>query len=429
MFRQFIMIPIFIFFSLIPSYLLADSFQKQIPFRKDINQYSSLEINMLRERWTKVKVDSIIYLLKNNQSIDKMVPTFYSLWPYPLQDTIKFFDLRGIDFSGKDLSSAQLSSCILQFANLWSTNFKNAELSLADMGGTICNNTNFENAYIGMAKFNGANCSGANFLNAEMSDVNFGSAVLENANLKRAWLWKANLYHTDLRNSLFDSTYLWDCSIESALDLKYIIWGGYPHPNRYIIGEEFYADSSNSQDYYHYSYIIYQKLHEIYKKELLPDISNEFGYRLNEVQRKSHKMYDPRSIWLMISKLTYGYGYRPIRLLWSAIAIIVIFSGIYLISIKSGFGQLQLLKNETKAQFSLKYYNIWATIGYCIYFSASTFCMLGYGPLQLKELFKLTTFEEISVKPIRIMRLIAGIEALLGIWIFILLASVIVRAF
>nr|DAM46981.1 MAG TPA: pentapeptide repeat protein [Caudoviricetes sp.] len=108
-----------------------------------------------------------------------------------LNDNFESMDLRGIDFSGQNLSEA---------------NFKDADLEGAIFEGTVLVGTNFEGANLKNADFSCANAWSANFncskcKNTSFLSVNLTEASFEKANLNGTSFVFANLTEASLEDA------------------------------------------------------------------------------------------------------------------------------------------------------------------------------------------------------------------------------------
>lgn len=110
-------------------------------------------------------------------------------------------DLRGVDFTGRNLSQANFSNADLEGACfidaiLVSTNFEGASLK----------NTDFSCANAWDANFNNTNCKDALFLSANLTEASFEGADLDGASFVQANLTEANLQDTNIITAEFDNT-------------------------------------------------------------------------------------------------------------------------------------------------------------------------------------------------------------------------------
>ena len=110
-------------------------------------------------------------------------------------------DLRGWNFKGKNLTSANFKGADLEGACfidaiLVSTNFEGANLKNADFSCV--------NAW--SANFNETNCKDALFLSANLTEASFEGADLDGASFAQANLTEANLQDTNISTAEFDKT-------------------------------------------------------------------------------------------------------------------------------------------------------------------------------------------------------------------------------
>lgn len=110
-------------------------------------------------------------------------------------------DLRGVDFTGRNLSQANFSNAdlegacfidtVLVSANFEGANLKNADFSCANAWG---------------ANFNETNCQNAVFLSSNLTEASFEGADLDGASFAQANLTEANLQDTNIIAAEFDNT-------------------------------------------------------------------------------------------------------------------------------------------------------------------------------------------------------------------------------
>lgn len=110
-------------------------------------------------------------------------------------------DLRGVDFTGRNLSQANFSNAdlegacfidtVLVSANFEGANLKNADFSCANAWG---------------ANFNETNCQNAVFLSSNLTEASFEGADLDGASFAQANLTEANLQDTNIITAEFDNT-------------------------------------------------------------------------------------------------------------------------------------------------------------------------------------------------------------------------------
>ena len=172
----------------------------------------------------------------------------------------------------------------------------------------------------------------------------------------------------------------------------------------------------------------YRDLESFYKKEGLDEIAGEFNYRENEVRTRRYPWYHPlRPLRFLFLKWTYGYGSRPIRLLWYSVVVIGVFtvifsmftlprgtkSGIYLVR-SEGHEEEGVLLTFRKGRLLLD----------CLYFSLLSFGTFGYGALQPRQWLEFFRLEPVEYKPVGWARIFVGLEAAVGIYVLALLVTV-----
>jgi len=412
---------------------------------KNWEDYSDSEKDELRKRWTPENIKLVIKALSRNREIHDY---FFEI-SCPEKNSIDSicYDLRCIGLHGKDLAGVDLSNSYLQGAMLtpdYEKKGRHLLFKMNDLSHAIFHNSNLQYAQLDMAilegaSFFGADLSKAHLLHANLQEADLTNAKLEGtylgeANLEKARLWRANLKKTnllkanlkdaDMLNAIFDSTYLWGTNLSEAKNIRYIRWGD-EFEDRYIIGEEAEADSKQSMEDYKKAEILYRDLKHYYEKELMPEIAVEFNYRENEVKTKMSSWYCaiPRTIFF---KWTYGYGSRPIWLIWCSLIVISFFGLVFLILAicKKSKSGIEIHKNEKLIHNGFPTFNKGKLIFHCLYFSLLSFTTFGYGTIQPSRWLQFFKMEPTEYKPIRWARVFVGIEAIIGIYILGLLVMV-----
>jgi len=423
----------------------------------------------LRSRWTDRQVASVVACLKERCDLGDL--PFLRKFPWECSFA-ESFDLRGInlrvaaDLTGHkvELPHAHLEKSFLQGLHLqdavfWDAHFQDAELNTSDLSGAWCHNAdfarvraysvNFQNAILFMCNFHGATLVGGNFQSADLNSADFEGALLVEADFSGA----------DLTHARFKNTFLDNARLDRA-HCRYIDWDGY------YIGEETNADlmaealkegdahradvryRRDFQEVFGYSRrnpplvredimtqdyvrakLTYRYLKNIYRSYDLREIAGEFHYRENCVATE----LSSRPVSWLVRKLlfewTYGYRSRPWRLLWSSVAVIVLFGLGFLVMsfvrIRSGVYRVDATTDAPTriAINSLK--DIPHALGNSFYFSLLTFVTFGYGTITPQQWVRLLRLEEVEVKPVRWARIAAALESLCGIYLLALFAKVI----
>ena len=178
--------------------------------------------------------------------------------------------------------------------------------------------------------------------------------------------------------------------------------------------------------------ITYRDLKKVYKEAGLEEIVSEFHFLENQAKTRASPFIGS-TVRHFFLEWTYGYGSRPLRLLWYSLAVIGLFASIY-----SYLSIPRELKSPGETRSGL-YRVLTAGRGerteplrfrkgllflHCFYFSLLSFATFGYGALKPKQWLQLFRLEPVEYKPIRWARIFVGIEAALGIWVFALLVTV-----
>jgi uncharacterized protein YjbI with pentapeptide repeats len=436
--------------SLVQSFASAEQISPQT--WKPWGQYSEAEKDSLRNRWTRVKVNEVVKALREAKSVPVDRLALKEEYAEVYRDTAaeKSYDLRGIplggvDLTGSDLRFTHLEGALLDSANLWGANLQDARVNAANLQGTSLRRANLQGAYLWEANLQNADLSQANLQNADLwranlqgaqlveanlQHANFWSANLQNACLRRANLraanfWSANLQGADFFLARLDSTHLAFANLGEAKSIRYIVWTDSVLP-RYFIAEETKMDSSMWDS--RIAEDTYRDLKSFYREAGLPEIAAEFHFRENEVRTKRYDWYRPQRILrLLFLKWTYGYGSRPIWLLWYSAVVIGLFATVFTLLTLPRATSLGIClvesdagnKKETPLAFR-KGLLFWD----CLYFSILSFATFGYGALQPRQWLEFFRLKPVEYKPLGWARIFVGIEAALGIYLLALLATV-----
>ncbi len=411
--------------------------------------YSDSEKDALKSRWTSEQVEAVVAAVAAGSTL----PDFVEKFP-PVGGGMVFVDdLRGISLNGAGLERANLAFAYLQGADLFGAVLRAADLSEANLEGAYLRGADLTGARLGRAHLAGANLESAkmedcDLTDADLEDANLFSTAMMHANLSganlrsvrminaelqeanmqncvmpRAVMRGANLQDADLFQARFDSTYLYQVQLGKARNIRDIRWGD-SVSSRYFIGEEL---SLRSPEDIRRAEVTYRDLKMLYRRELLDDIANEFHYRENEVITSSYPWFSPvRVLRLLFLKWTFGYGARPMWLLWYSIVVVIGFGLTYAaltLSRRTPSGICQCNPTEADSETLLEFRNGLLFFD-CFYFSLLSLATFGYGALQPRQWLQFFRFQPVEYKPIRWACIFVGIEAGLGIWIFSLLVTV-----
>lgn len=415
---------------------------------------------------------------------------------------LPFAHLEGADLVEANIQGADLFEANLRGADLSRANLKGVDLSRAKLQGADLSKAQLQWADLGGADLQGANLIDSDLEGASLFEANLQDANLNYANLKETNLSGANLQDTDLFNADFDWTYLWRANFGEANDIRYVVWGGkrsfriteeeledlksdrvpkeiinklesiknkeFLDEDKFIealkqtigdletkqyeslilsyalasqqsqsfyIGEE---KAMNFQEDFQNAEITYRDLQNVYENERLDEIAQEFNFRENEVATRGSPLPFQilRSLFL---KWTYGYGSRPIWLIWYSLGVVGVFtiiyaflsmlpktrSGIYIVRRKEEEEDEYYEEENNNNEERLSFRNGWIFIE-CFYFSLFSFATFGFDILQPRQWLEFFRLKPIKHKPIGWARILVGIEAAFGIYVIALLLIAVV---
>lgn len=380
---------------------------------KDWVKCSEQERDSLRSRWTDEKIKIVVSALKTRIQLPNFVNNISS------SNSSAGYDLRGIQLVGQNLDSVVLIYAYLDGANLINSRFIDA----------VFDSTSLEEAHLERANLQGATLWYANLQGANLERTSLRGAKLWHSNLQGAILRHTNLKEADLFEARFDTTDLWLTSLGEAQNIRDIVWGDSLH-NRYFIYGEMKGDSEHiakeREKTFRRAENTYRDLKVIYRKEGMDDIANEFHFRENEVHNKRIQ-WVPRFLRIILLKWTYGYGSKPIWLLRDSLYVVCGFM-VFFILLTLNPKCLYRIFRIYRVQGNIKVILAWRKrklwlLWDCFILSLLCLSTFGYGALQLKHLWEFFHLEPIEYKPIRLARILVGIEAGLGILLFAFLVK------
>lgn len=266
--------------------------------------------------------------------------------PLTREDALRLIEENGgtagcLDLSGKtfeegaDLSGLDLAGVILTKASLKEANLRGAPLVLADL----------QDADLSLAHLEGASLSGAHLERARLVGAHFENAYLSGTHLEGANLTAAHFEDAILGKVHFEGAALAVVNFERT-PLQYADWGDF------VLGEE-------NAGLFDWATEVYRKLKIWHANAGMYDIAGEFFFREMTVRRKALKWQPnpfPRA-WSKFISLICGYGERPLRVVASALVVVL---GLALIYLAIGTLTPNTLLNS-------------------LYYSAVSFTALGYG--------------------------------------------------
>lgn len=199
------------------------------------NKISNAVLTMLRDRWQDQEGLSILKkLFVERMQLDDMQSGMDAV-----KSTFEFTDLRGVDFSEKDLAhhfllfdldlshsnfskskiqgsfqNSNLEGCKFDFSEIISGYFTGANLSAATFRGCVIQDADFENCRL----------CGVSFENAGLLNVGFQNVDLTSASLSGAHFGRVKFGNTKLRRTV--ELYEKITQSQTVLNVEGIVWVG-----------------------------------------------------------------------------------------------------------------------------------------------------------------------------------------------------------
>ena len=245
------------------------------------------------------------------------------------------------------------------------------------------NGATAEGLYLASRNLNSANLSEMNLRGVCFQATDLGRTDLREADLFRADLQEADLFRSDIRGAFLmqanmQGVYLLAVRMDDHTDLEEIYWG-----HKYINEWERIKVYQNARS-------SYRQLKTWHQNHGHSDIAGEFLYREWVCKRleAQEQLTDGLSwrrpwrtlralnsqwwrtmmvfLWLAIHELLFGYGERPIRIVFTAAFIVLGFALVFFLY------PLSELFTASGSEFLSR---LW----YSFYFSLASFTTLGYG--------------------------------------------------
>jgi len=357
-------------------------------------------------------------------------------------------NLQGADLRGADLQGADFREADLKRANFRGADLQGARLGEADLNGADLLNSKFGSTYLWLANLGEAKniryiTWGEKYvINDELIKFLESRFPEDKYKINMPQIISSREYHSqgDFINALYNLIKINSTSVieetkemekdkillqnkDSILEIASVSLKS----ERYTIGEEKWGDEEESKFVLEHAEITYRDLKSFYKERKMHNIVSEFHYRENVVNTmlSSPPIKIFRTVFL---DWTYGYGSRPLRLMWFSGIVISIFALIYLLltlprKTDSGIyvvthdGRKEELLPIRKGKILLD----------CLYFSILSFVTFGYGALQPKQWIQFFYLEPVAFKPRRWARIFVGFEAAIGIYLLALTALVLFK--
>lgn len=426
----------------------------------------------LRTRWTEAKVQEVIAALRAKEPLPvEEIPVEVIVQDYdagalikrhPAEVSLKFFDLRSIPLADCNLKGVDLGLTYLEGADLRNCNLSGVNLQEANL-----RDANLMGARLDYANLDNASLTGANLSEAKVYQGSLKNAILYSSNLKKAVLWAANLERAefaDLRASwLFGLTgvgvfgesianaNLGQANLASA-NLKGAVLGQANLEGANLFGAVFGdtpVDVLQLEKAKNYRYIrpgkespivdhlpagvvenYHREAKNFFKRNQMGEMALEYHFWENEAKTRGSPLYIrlPRLVFL---KWPYGYGSRPIWLVGYSLLVVALFALLFVLVTlprKTKSGICSVMREKEQEQEVLLSWRKGLLIGDCIYFSLLSLATFGYGTFRPRQWLEFFRLEQVEYRPTGWARILVGIEAALGIYLFALLATVLLGA-
>jgi len=272
-------------------------------------------------------------------------------------------DLREVNLSGTELNNANLHKAWLDDADLSNTNLTDSNLSAAFLYAAYLGQAKLHNTDLTEAKMKHADLSDSELYNAQLKKADLEGAILNYAQLNNADLTDAKLDHADLSRAQLFYANLTNVSLQWA-DLNYaylsetIMTDALLHNanlNRvfYFPKVGTYPDISGFTQAVNYENMDYYAdkigvspgilaLRNAYESAGMRQMERKFTYLIQSKEQSANWKKGGWSRFVSVMTLiffdlpcAYGlYPQRPIKILFS---LLLIFWGIYWISLRMGF--------------------------------------------------------------------------------------------
>jgi len=286
--------------------------------------------------------------------------------PYTREDVLRLIEenvgtAEGLDLSGRvfeagiGLGKLDLRGIILKKATFL-VSFGSEEPLAARFDGSRLSHAHLEEVDLQHAHLEGAELIGAHLEEANLASSHLKGVDLIGAHLEGADLSITNLKGTDFGNAHLKGIFFWGAKFSSDTRLESVDWGDH------IVGEEKEEKRWEEREDYLAMWAVdnvYRRLKLWYAEHGIYNVAGEFFFREMTISRKVLKSWPnpfPR-VWSKLLSILCGYGERPLRVVTSAVVVVL---GLALIYFAIG----TLMPN---------------TFLNSLYYSAVSFTALGYG--------------------------------------------------
>lgn len=258
-------------------------------------------------------------------------------------------------------------------------NFAKADLSQIDLSGAHLFNSIFEWAGLIGADLSNSDLTHCSLKDADLTKANLANSRLWNADLGNANLTECNLSHADLWNAKLVGAKLWRTNFTEAKSLTMKNFSGPSVFGDHAINEAGLLSAEES----------YRDLKRYFISNGMYNDASWASFKEKTMERLIlKKKRDANYLPSMLMNILCGYGEKPYRIIFSALAMVFLFAVLYL--------SLNAVESATTPDYRLQ----WSDY---IYYSTVTFTTVGYG--------------DFIPKPHSLFRLLAASEAFIGVFL------------
>ncbi len=341
-------------------------------------------------------------------------------------------DLIRADLTKADLRNANLSEANLKQAKLHGAKLSEVHLCSADLSGISLAGAKLIGAKLPNADIRRVNLRGADLSSADLSGANLSGANLTDANLKGANLRDANLSSADLTRANLNSALVERVDLSEA-DLSFVVFEPKLRsiPNIQSIAT---AKSLSSLVFEQWPQALVA-LRAAFKQVGLRTQEREITYALKKTERV--KLWSAEDIFskgeslfnLVLFEVTCEYGMSPGRTLLILGALILFFSLLYMIVLKTG-GQDgiwkvwpadRIRKDKGEKEPIRLLTNNWGMLWIGLYFSLLSAFHIGWRDFNVGNWITRMQLNEYTLRATGWVRFISGLQSLISVYLLALL--------
>jgi len=253
----------------------------------------------------------------------------------------------------------------------------------------------------------GGDVSRSAVIPANLAGANLFGATLQGASLAGVDLKGANLYDAVLCNTLLDASMLGD-----ALNVRYARAGAPPCPITGMRKEDLEVIEN-----------MHRQVESFFRAQSAEVLADEYHFWWNEARTE-------RSTWLwswsrtFLLKWTFGYGVRPFWILRFSFLLVLGFALSFAVLNHIGLPGSGVFAITESGEEVRQSRHLIAALPDSLYFSMLSLCTFGYGAFRPRQWLEWFRLQPVEFKPVGWARILVGVEAVFGIYLFALLAIV-----